>query len=335
MSSNWQTIIDSLEINETPSDLIDNIIYPLTSQSLLKVAGPDAAIFLQGQLSCDVLKLSTELSGLGSHNTAKGRMRSSFRIARIEENCYLLRVHSSIEDQALNALKKYIVFSKAEAEALNDWAIIGLHGTKAEAAINNTFSQSPQREYQQVTEEDAVIICTSEKYKSYELFLPADKAAALWPKLSEGLATTSSQQHQLLQNQLGLAFVEAGTFEEFIPQMFNYQATPAISFTKGCYTGQEIVARMHYLGKLKRHMYHYTASTEQSLKPGETVFIANSDQGVGNIVSAVRTDTDQWDLLIVLTDEGATAETLSTEAGILDNLQRIDLPYSIDEHQTE
>ena len=331
MSSKWQDFITSLSISDAPSSLAENAIYPLTNQSLLQVFGPESTIFLQGQLSCDVPLLTLNQSGLGSHNTAKGRMRSSFRLALIEENNFLLRVHSSISSQAKGALSRYIVFSKAEVEVAEDWVAIGMHGEKAISLLNNIFSQIPEKEYQQHIEDQVVIICTSEQQKSYEIYLHEDKAIELWPQLSEGLAISSAQQHQLLQHQLGLAFVEAQTFEVYIPQMFNYQATPAISFTKGCYTGQEIVARMHYLGKLKRHMYRYTAEFQNTINAGDAVFISDKEQSIGNIVSAVQTANSEWDLLMVLTDDGVAANALSLESGSFDKLNKIDLPYSIEE----
>ncbi len=329
MSSKWQDFIKSLSISDAPQELAENIIYPLTNQSLLQVFGPESTIFLQGQFSCDVPLLTLQQSGLGSHNTAKGRMRSSFRIALIEENNFLLRVHSSIKSQAKAALAKYIVFSKSEVDVAEDWVAIGMQGEKARESLNNVFSQVPDKEYQQLIENQVVLICTSETHQSYELYLHEDKAIELWPQLANGLTTTGAAQHQLLQNQQGLAFVEANTFEVYIPQMFNYQVTPAISFTKGCYTGQEIVARMHYLGKLKRHMYHYTAVFSGNIKSGDTVFIEGKEQSIGNIVSAVKTADSQWDLLMVLTDEGFEANALSLETGALEQLTKVELPYSI------
>lgn len=330
MSSKWLHFVESLSLSTTPSEQLENAIYPLSNQCLLQVFGREATIFLQGQFSCDVTKLTLEKSSLGSHNTAKGRMRSSFRLALIEENNYLLRVHASIESQAKAALAKYIVFSKAEVDVAADWVAIGLHGKNAVDALNNIFSMVPDVDYQQHIQQQAVLICTSAKYKSYELYLHEDKAIELWPQLSQGLTVSNAKQHQLLEHAQGLAFVEAKTFEEYIPQMFNYQATPAISFTKGCYTGQEIVARMHYLGKLKRHLYHYSAEFEPPLQVNDAVFMEGREQSIGNIVSVVKTAANRWDFLVVLTDEGASANKLSVAAGALENLNKIELPYHID-----
>src|SRR5690606_16752353 len=130
----------------------------------------------------------------------------------------------------------------------------------------------------------------------------------------------------------GLAFVQQAIVEEFIPQMFNYQATPAISFKKGCYTGQEIVARMQYLGKLKRHLYHWQADAGL-LNVGDTLFIEQGKQGSGNIASAVAIGEQRWDVLVILTDDAAGAAQLFTETGTLSNITKLALPYTLEKQQ--
>jgi tRNA-modifying protein YgfZ len=330
MSDIWQLFIDSLALNNSPAPLLTDAVYPLSAHRFIDVNGIDAAKFLQGQLSCDLQQISLGQSGLGSHSNAKGRMQSSFRICRYTENGFLLRVHHSIQEQAKNALAKYIVFSKATISINKDWVGIGLHGKKARQDLSRLFSHIPDGDFQQCIENNCIVICSSAEKHSYEIYTQPEKAIELCKVLSSDLPFCNSEQHHLLENHLGLAFVETGTFDAFIPQMYNYQCTPAISFKKGCYTGQEIVARMHYLGKIKRHMRHYTAECAIDIQAGDAVFKTEGEQSVGDIVSAVKIGNTAWDLLINLTDEAATQHELRTPQAALTEMLPLALPYTLE-----
>ncbi|NRB37494.1 MAG: folate-binding protein YgfZ [Pseudomonadales bacterium] len=329
MSASWPEFVQMLNLPTAAEALADNAIYPLPALSFLQIEGPDAAKFLQGQLSCDVNAVSPEHSSIGSHCTPKGRMLSSFRILQVHAERFLLAMDHSIIEEAKKALAKYIVFSKAEIQK-NDWVAIGLHGEQAKNNLQNIFSSIPEGDYQQLIKDDAIIICTSQKQQSYEIYLSPEQAIILWPRLSQGIAIHNAQQQTLIQHDLGLVFIEQASFDAFIPQMFNYQATPAVNFKKGCYTGQEIVARMQYLGKLKRHMYHYLLECNQPLNTGDSVYIADKKQAIGDIVSAVKTAEKRWDVLMILTHEGAGAETLHCNENELTNLQKQALPYDVE-----
>ena len=331
MHASWQAITDSADKEFPPSPLLANALYPLKNQAFLTVAGPDANKFLQGQLSCDIQQISLLQSSLGSHSNAKGRMQSSFRICLVDTGEYLLRMHTSILDHTRNLLGKYIVFSKAALEIQSDMVGIGLHGEKAEAALKAVFNTLPEEDYNQLSESGRILIRTSKSMKSFEVYTRKEMAFELFNTLSKEVPAASASQHTLVENYLGLAFVQAETVDHFIPQMFNYQCTPAISFRKGCYTGQEIVACMHYLGKVKRHMRHYQALCKQPLPAGTSLF-STGEQSVGDIVSSVDTGGSQWDLLINLTDDAAgqphTLRTLNTS---LADIQEIALPYPLTE----
>lgn len=329
MTESWQTFIDSLTLNTTANNAFIDAIYPLNSQRFITINGIDAAKFLQGQLSCDIQSVTLQQSGLGSHSNAKGRMQSSFRICRTKDDAFLLRVHHTNIEHTKNQLSKYIVFSKASIHIDQQWVGIGLNGKKAHDYLEKQFGIVFNTPYQQHIENNCIIICTNSDYLSFEIYTLADKAIELWNNAPNDLVKYTSNQHQLLENYLGLAFVEAKTADQFIPQMFNYQATPAISFKKGCYTGQEIVARMHYLGKIKRHMQHYSALCDGILNAGDNVFNAQKTQSVGDIISAVSTGNNQWDMLINIIDDAAASNQLETESCNITTLTLIPLPYQM------
>lgn len=310
MSSAWHDFIQTQNCSNNPAELQDNALYPLTEHAFLRCEGPDAAKFLQGQLSCDIQQLSLEHAGLGSHSSPKGRMLSSFRIMQTGEHSYILRVHQSIKAQALQALKKYIVFSKAEIIIDENIVAFGLHGQQAQTHLNNLLTTPSSVDYQQCIHNKTVIVCSSVRHASFEIYTDAATAKTYWQSLEKNIATFSHQQHLRLEIELGLAFVELASYEQFTPQTFNYQLTDAISFKKGCYTGQEIVARLHYLGKLKRQMYHYKLRSATELSVAQSIQLEAGKGSVGDIISAIQTAENEWHVLISLSEEAFAAEQL-------------------------
>lgn len=328
MSATWQAFITNQALDSSAQPLADNALYPL-NHSFIAIQGIDAAKFLQGQLSCDIRLLNSGKAGLGSHNTPKGRMASSFRIMQTAADAYLLRLHASLLESASALLHKYIVFSKASLTRLENMAGIGLHGSKAASSLAKLLPSLPTEDYQQISHNDMLVVCTSSALQSYEIYAEANTLASLWQSLALEIKAFDDKQHFLLEHQQGLAFVQHATVEEFIPQMLNYQATPAVSFKKGCYTGQEIVARMQYLGKLKRHLYHCQCHAGE-LNIGDTLMLEAGQQGCGTVASVVAIGENLWDALVVLTDEGREASQLFTAKAAVTALNYLELPYTLE-----
>lgn len=308
MSNLWPTFISVPALQDT-SVLTENALYPLNN-AFLQIQGQDAVKFLQGQLTCDVSLVNTQHSSLGAHCSAKGRMQSSFRLFSTKENSYTLVLAADLLATAQTQLHKYAVFSKVTLSPLSDYFGMGLHGDKASAALKNLVGDLPQEDFAQTLSQDLVIICTSRQFASYEIYGTRAALEPLWQQLSEQISAYNAYQHQLLQHHLGLAFIQQTTTDAFIPQMFNYQNTPAVSFNKGCYTGQEIVARMHYLGANKRELYRAKLETNTDLKTGDSLSLEVGKQSIGYIVSLVSLGEQNWDALLVLTEAGAKADTL-------------------------
>lgn len=333
MTDRWHNFVQSQASADFTGTLADNAVYGLAEYCFLHISGEDAEAFLQGQLSCDVRAIDQGRSGLGSHNNAKGRMLSSFRICRKPDGSFWLRVHHSIAETARAALAKYAVFSRAEVTVDEDIAVIGLHGDHARQRLQQLCPDMPQESYQQATVgEDAIVICTSSRHPAWEIYGTTDKLMALWPPLTDKQTVHDARQHHLLEHELGLAFIEQGSCEAFIPQMFNYQALPAISFKKGCYTGQEIIARMQYLGKLKRHLYHIHCQCDGDLTIGDPVMSEAGGKECGAVASAVQLPDGRLDALLVLTRDAASADSLFTASAKLDRIRQIDLPYQLEQN---
>jgi folate-binding protein YgfZ len=224
--------------------------------SLIKISGPDALTFLQGQLTSDVAKLSNSWQYAGYCNP-KGRLLALLQIWRQEESFYAL-ISSDLVEATNKRLRMYVMRSKVLIEELADCKLIGLlqRDSLAETLVklnlpleNTASEQSEMSEYQHgglIQNQETCVLIINERA------LIVHKAGA--EDSTEPSLETNSRWLQADINE-GMPQVCAATVEQFIPQMLNLDILGGVSFKKGCYTGQEIVARMHYLGKLKQRMF--------------------------------------------------------------------------------
>lgn len=298
---------------------------PLTHEGVLAVRGPDASKFLQGQLTCNLNYLSDSQSSLGARCNQKGRMQSSFRILLEGDGCLLAMARELIEPQ-LADLKKYAVFSKAKlADESVSWARFGL--ADAQAALNGLGLELPEEDGA-VARADGLIALRVSSQRA-ELWVPAERAASLRQHLATQLPEGELNQWLLGQVRAGLGQVMPETRELFIPQMLNLQAVGGVSFKKGCYTGQEIVARMQYLGKLKRRLYRLALPGDALPVPGTALFAPSHNSAIGEVVLAARTQQGV-ELLAVLQAEAVEGGELHLETLEGPTLQLLDLPYQLD-----
>lgn len=316
--------------SDDPSPLQANAIYPLTSFCLISAKGVDATKLLQGQVSCDVENLPELSTSIGSHSTPKGRMISSFRLFKINSETYYLLIKSNLAEKALAALKKYALFSKTTLLLEENIIAVGSHGNDAAQLITASVGKLPIEENNLSTLDETTLVNLDENNQAYLVITTLESAANLLSSAQRSCFLTSDKQYTLLNHQKALGFVEEETSELWVAQMLNYQSVGGISFTKGCYTGQEIIARMKYLGKLKRHMYHAIVTSETPLNPGIELHLTKSTQSAGHIVSAIQTDSNQWDVLWILTDDGQAANELFMDKAAVKVKQPIELPYPLD-----
>lgn len=304
----------------------------LSHLGLLQLQGPDTNKFLQGQVTNDVNRCSLEQWQHNAHCTPKGRMVANFDGVRLDEQTLLLRLPRDTQPALQASLGKYIVFSKAKLTDITDqYTLLGIQGHTAEQwlqrelgvvfAPDQTVSRHPIGVFLKLDEER--IECWLSGHTLPETFAGAELSDDVRP-------------WQLRDIQLGRGWVRAGTVEEFLPQLLNLQ-TPAISainFKKGCYTGQEIVARMHYKGKLKRHMFLLATSVPQDVAPGADVYRSDKlrdgkAQSVGTVVSAVSIAGRTWLLAVVTGDDVECGQlTLSSDGQQL--LELLPQPYPLD-----
>ena len=298
---------------------------PLSHEGILAVRGSDAGKFLQGQLTCNINYLSQEHASLGARCMVKGRMQSSFRIVP-EGNGYLLAMASELLDAQLADLKKYAVFSKATlSDESAAWARFGLQG--GEAALQALGFTPPVEAGATVRHEGLIAIAVSAG--RVELWVPAEQAAHVGAALAASLPEGSLNDWLLGQIRAGIGQVMGPTRELFIPQMINLQAVDGVSFKKGCYTGQEIVAHMQYLGKLKRRQYRLALDQQDIPAPGAEIFSPTHGSSVGEVVIAADTGTG-CELLAVLSADAVADDNLHLGSLEGPRLHVLSLPYELD-----
>lgn len=312
--------------NQVTDLVTDNIISPLSHYGLLAIDGPDTAKFLQGQTICDLKQVDETHSRPGGCCTVKGRLYSSFHIAQISNEHYRLRIRKDIIEDTQQRLAKYIVFSKAEQRQLSEsHLVIGLKGAQSKTNLETVFGGCPEHVNDSLAIGDTIIVCSSENH--YECWLTVDNAKQSWQALAKGLNLVDSNAWELITIGNGNAEITALTQEMFIPQMLNYQITGAVSFTKGCYTGQEIVARMQYKGKLKRRLYRVGFTTNQPVQAGDEITTEQA-KSIGNLVNIARRDDQYMEALAVITCDQISNNNLSL-AKSQANLEILSLPYAI------
>lgn len=303
-------------------------VTPLTHLGLFDVIGPEAEKFLQGQLSCDVAMISGGRSLLGAHCNIKGSMISLSRIMPVTEG-FWLRTERNILAQARTNLNKYMIFSKAESQDRSDEILgVGIQGRGAEATLNAAGLPVPAATGDTLSTDNGVIVRVPGE--RFELWTSAESLRNTLSLLLQHASLAGSDHWQAAEIAQGIPTLHPQTVETFIPQMTNLQALDGVSFTKGCYTGQEIVTRLQHRGKLKRPMYRLSFTAEAPPTAG-TLIDTPERKGAGTVVDSVMNSDNGGELLAVMLkdsfDDTATPLTIEgTEAP----LQRLTLPYTLD-----
>ncbi|MFV0277565.1 MAG: YgfZ/GcvT domain-containing protein [Parahaliea sp.] len=269
----------------------------LDHECLLAVSGPDAATFLQGQATCDVREVNTDSARPGAWCNPQGRILADFLLAQPAPEHFLLRLHADIADTTRERLGKYIVFSKARLER-SDWRVFGCWGDTVRQRLGQILAELPDARYHSRTGEGYCVVQMDEAASAFELYL-APQRSELATTLTQTLEPAPASQWQALQIAAGLGRVEAATVETFLPQMLNYDLEGLVNFKKGCYTGQEVIARLHYKGTPKRRMY-LASCREPAPAAGTEIFAEGERQAVGTVVNAISIDEQQTALLVVL-----------------------------------
>ena len=345
MSNKWNSFINSYgakfsneqEVtfdsnNNSPIKSLhgDLLLTDLSYLGLIKVTGDDKKTFLQGQLTNDINAISSSLSHLSGLCTPKGRLRALFSIFSQGDNLYL-QLPMPLVEETLKRLKMFVMMSKVQLTDVSDSIVkIGISGQQAINNLKENGFTIPV-EANMVTENDGLtLIRLPGNVVRFECIGSIEKMQTLWEKLQTNAQLIDTRHWKLMDIEAGIPNVFASSKDTFIPQMLNLQVLNGINFKKGCYTGQEVVARMQYLGKLKRQMYRVHCDAEELPLPGDLLHSATckSGQGAGNIVDAQKSLNGGIDLLAVITTEAIDNKDIYLDESLKYPLIIQELPYS-------
>ena len=311
-----------------PKTLPLNGITPISHLGVIRAVGADAASFLHGQLSNDFALLKFDQARLAAFCTAKGRMLASFIGFRLSADEIVLICDRSLLAPTLKRLSMFVLRAQCKlSDATADFALYGLAGQAAEQLAGKNADAWALKQ-----QGDAHVIA---------LYPAAGNQRALWVgpagQAPEG-QLLSEDLWQWSEVQSGVATLSAPVVDAFVPQMLNYESLGGVNFKKGCYPGQEVVARSQFRGTLKRRAYLVHA--EQALSVGQEVFSAEDlEQATGTVVQAAATVQGGWDAIVSmqiasssrddLFAHAALAEGQSADAGKGIALQPLPLPYEL------
>jgi folate-binding protein YgfZ len=287
---------------EAAAALRGTVLSPLTHLGLIRASGAEAESFLQNQLSNDVRQLAPGRAQLSSYNSPKGRVLDLFALRRDREaqgDVFVLETRRDTLPASLKRLRMFVLRSKVVLEDGSDAGFaLGLAGADAAALIEQTGLPLPAQDWEHMNSADGVTVMRRPGAR-YSLHGTPAQLEALWPKLAVQARPVGSAAWRLLDVLAGLPAIRPETADHFVAQMLNLDQLGAISFSKGCYPGQEIVARMHYLGNLKRRMFLCRTSAAGA-QPGADVYAEGSESAAGEVVHAAPHPDGGTALLAVL-----------------------------------
>ena len=284
------------------------VIADLSHDGLLHVSGADALTFLQGQLTQDISKITTSRAALAGYCSPKGRLLAHFLVWQ-QNDGYCLQLPRELLAVIQKRLQMYVLRSKVKLQDISAQTLrFGLAGPHIPMALSTACGETRQEAWS-VTSclGGSVITLPGGRYQ----VVANENAEALWTTLSDTATQVGEPCWRWLRIQTGLPEIYLATQDQFVPQMVNDDLIGAVNFQKGCYTGQEIVARMHYLGKPKRRMYRAHLRDGGQPKPGDLLYSEEMQgQASGMVVDGAPAPKGGWDGLVSVQVESANTQPI-------------------------
>jgi len=325
MNPNWRSFLESAEgsFDSDSSDLLNfgdaagelqaaarqTVLVPLTHLALIEATGDDAKSFLHGQLTSDINHLAADKAQHSGWCSAKGRLQASFLVWHDGESHRLLLAADLLE-ATQKRLQMFVLRAKVKLTSLtDDTVMLGLAGPQAAEALGDAALPCPAEPMATASLNGVTVIRL--EANRFIVVAPQTALATLWQKLSVKARPAGVPAWRWLDVANAYPLVTLATKEEFVPQMADFDKIGGVSFQKGCYPGQEIVARTQYLGKVKRHLFRLVSP--QPLKAGDPLYSPeNPDQACGMVMSAAPAPEGGFAALAVV--QSNFADTLHLES---------------------
>lgn len=312
------------------------VLTSLTHQSLLKVTGSEAEAFLQGQLTSDLKEVTQTQAQLSAYCDPQGQVLALFLVFKYQGDFYL-NFDGSIKEPILKRLRMFVMRADVQFTDVSDTLIqVGFAGEFGDLDIQRRLSTKVKDVYETGYIDidgmrDVCVIKVPGPYHRYALFGPADEMMEAWKNLRNNADLTNSYDWNLLNIAAGVPEVNSGTTAQFVAQFLNLDKLDAINFKKGCFPGQEIIARMHYRGRVTRRMFRIRFEESLELSAGETLTLKdNNGRSHKLIVISAQADIFKGTLCLAvgtLKSLEAVEGDLMSESGGSATLEP--LPYSV------
>jgi folate-binding protein YgfZ len=311
----------------------DTVLCELGQFGTLRASGEDAQSFLQNMLSNDIREVDAGRAQLSSLNTPKGRMLATMLIWRDGDD-YLMQLPRALCEPLRKKLSMYVLRAKVKiSDASDELVVLGVGGGNAQEILQGQFGELPQLTLGFAVAGQAGVLRFSDT--RFQVSAAASAAPALWQALARHAQPAGSACWDWLCIRAGIPVILPQTQEQFVPQMANLELLGGVNFKKGCYPGQEIVARMQYLGKPKRRMYLAHVAGAQLdggavPQPGDELFSADMEgQACGMIVNAAPAPGGGYDMLAVVQTASHEVQAVHWKSLQGEALQFLALPYPL------
>jgi folate-binding protein YgfZ len=302
------------------------VVCDLGQFGTIKVTGEEAQKFLQNLLSNDISAVNAKTAQLSSFNSPKGRMLATFTIWQQGED-YFLQLPRSLTAAMHKKLAMYVLRSKVKVSDASDETVsLGLSGSAAAELIKQEFNATLEQDWAAAQHEHGCVIRIAAN--RFQISTTTQQAVNLWRKLTASAQPVGSACWDWLNIRSGLPVVTPATQEQFVLQMANLDVLGGVSFKKGCYPGQEIVARTHYLGKQKRRMFLAHIASDITPEAGNELFSEDMpEQPCGMLINACAAPGGGFDLLAVMQISSHETNKVRLKSIQGAALQFLPLPY--------
>ncbi len=285
-------------------------IFPVTHLGIIEVSGKDAGLFLQGQVTCDISEVTTNTSRFAALCNAKGRVISPLLILKssTQPDSFFLLLPWDLTEKVIQHLSIFVL--RADAHLKNKSEQFCLTGI-SQTHVTPSATDLPQEPFG-TRNEGLTFICLPGNNNCYLIFAAPNQAINFWEaSLSSGFTASSSSLWRYQDLSAGFPWFHSDQSAKYIPQMLNIDKLNGISFNKGCYTGQEIVARTHYLGKNKREMFLAECEKTAILNTEDLNIIESDSQQVAGKLLSFQCIENHCRCLLVMPPEYSRSASLA------------------------
>ena len=331
----YPAVLDGIELSDsTEAILKKNLLCELDHLSVIEIFGKDASQFIHGQFTNDVESLAEHSLQLNGYCDPKGRLIGLFYLIRLPDK-YLMLIDRSIASNVVKRLQMFVLMAEVEFE-MSTLHCIGFiqQNLKKTPSLVADAALAPLAVF---AGSDSHILTMIDglagKTPRYIAIGNDRQLGPVWNALAKDTIACDHSIWRLLDIRLGIPSLAEKTQGAFVPQMANLDLVDGLSFNKGCYPGQEVVARMHHLGKVKRRMYRLHITCEEQPLAGDGIYSAENDsnESVGKIVSAAKIGDNEFEALAILQIKHKQDKDLYLDDGDDTKLEFLNLPYKVKE----